>query len=90
MKTYEKVLIVIDAILTALYSLAVLGGSGFNADGIGTLFGGLLILFLLPYAVSFVVSKLSKSENKKLVLWQTFIKMYLAFLILIIIGALNK
>lgn len=90
MKIYEKVLIVLDVILTVFYSLIVLAKNDINADGVGILFGALLTVFLIPYFIAYIFSKFSKTADKKLVLWKVFVKIYPLLLLLAIIGSLSK
>jgi hypothetical protein len=90
MKKYEKIIIFIDVILTIFYSVPIVLSYSSLEDGIGVLFGSLLFLFLFSYFISFIFSKFSKLDNKKLALWKVFIKIYPALLILVIIGTLNK
>ncbi|MFA6184490.1 MAG: hypothetical protein WC682_05360 [Parcubacteria group bacterium] len=86
MKTYEKILIAFDIILTVICSLLYLGGSKFSSDAITYLFG----TFLMSYFIAFIISKFSKSDNKKLALWKIFIKFYPVFLIFTIINSARK
>jgi len=90
MRTYEKILIYIEALLTIFYAFLFLAGSKNIADDIAVLFGSLLTLFLIPYFIAYLISKFSKAKDKKLVLWKAFIKIYPIILILTIIGALTK
>ena len=90
MKTYEKILIFIDVIITVFYSSLYILGSENIGDGISKLFGSLLFLFLIPYFIAYILSKFSKLENKKLAIWKIFIKIYPILIILIILGNLPK
>jgi len=90
MKTYEKILIFIEVLLTVFYAFMFLAGSKNIADDIAVLFGSLLTLFLIPYLIAYLISKFSKTKDKKLVLLKAFIIIYPIILILTIIGALTK
>lgn len=90
MKIYEKILIFFEIILSLVYSMIVLAGYKTIADGVGSLFGSLLFLFLISYFMAYLISKFSKKENKKLALWKAFIKIYPLLLVLVIIGTFNK
>jgi Cu/Ag efflux pump CusA len=65
-------------------------GSKNIADDIAVLFGSLSTLFLIPYLIAYLISKFSKTKDKKLILWKVFIKIYPIILILTVIGSLTK
>lgn len=90
MKLYEKIIIIINALMTVWYSMIVLAGYKEIADGIGSLFGSLLFLFLFPYFIAYIISKFSKAENKKLFIWKLFIKIYPVVLILATLGIAQR
>jgi|GEM_PF-4192548 len=90
MKTYEKIIIFIEALLTLFYIFIFLAGSKNIADGIAGLFGSLLTLFLISYIIAYLISKFSKTKDKKMMLSKSFIKIYPIILILTLIGALSK
>jgi hypothetical protein len=90
MKLYEKILIFIEVVITIIYSIVEVSGYKVVSDGIGSLFGSLLFLFLISYFIAFLLAKFSKSENRKLALWKMFIKIYPVILTLVVIGKMNQ
>lgn len=90
MKLYDKILIAINAILTIIYCFIVLAKGNFSADSFGQLIGAIAVAFLIPYFIAFIASKLTKSDNKKLLLWKIFIKIYPIILVITIIGSIKQ
>lgn len=89
MKLYEKILIFIEIILTAFYTLIILPKGQDIGTSIGSLIGVYIILFIPPLLVAKIASLFYKSEARKSALWKIFIKIYPVLLILAIIGKIS-
>lgn len=98
MKIYIKIIIFIEALLTVFYSLVVLAGSKNITDDILVLVGALLVLFIVPYfiayIITFVLAQLGFAfiaiKGRKKVMWKIFLILYPIILMLSLIGNLTK
>ena len=98
MKTYEKILIILEIAFTLFYSMVILGSYKFTADGVGILIGALLPLFFIPYVIAYFLAYFfikfgvisAVVYGRKKVLWKIFIIIYPVLLIITTIGKLAQ
>ncbi len=90
MSKIDKILAAIEIIITAAFVFMSLSVQGFTADNIAGVFGAFLGVALIPFLIAIIASRISKKENKRAYQWKIFVRTYIFFLILMILGVINQ